>query len=95
MTLETFSPHVGSEFEVAGEPEGSGPLVLTAAEPARGPAGRPGERRPFSLLFQGPPGVVLPQGSYRLEHVALGTLEIFIVPIGADAAGTRYEAVFN
>lgn len=36
-----------------------------------------------------------PQGTYRLEHDELGTLEIFLVPLGPDAVGMRYEAIFN
>jgi hypothetical protein len=31
-----------------------------------------------------------------LEHVALGSLDIFLVPIGVDEyGGLLYEAVFN
>jgi hypothetical protein len=37
----------------------------------------------------------LPQRIYRLEHAALDPLEIFIVPIGPDAEGMRYQAVFT
>ncbi|MDX6508976.1 MAG: hypothetical protein QOG81_728, partial [Gaiellaceae bacterium] len=37
----------------------------------------------------------LPQQIYRFDHDELGTLEIFIVPIGTDEGGVRYEAVFT
>jgi hypothetical protein len=36
-----------------------------------------------------------PQGTYRIEHDELGTLEVFLVPLGPDAVGMRYEAIFN
>ena len=49
----------------------------------------------FSLYFVGPGDFYLPQSIYRMEHDALGTLEIFIVPVGKEEAGYRYEAVFN
>ena len=49
----------------------------------------------FSLYFTGPGDFYLPQSIYRLEHDALGALEIFIVPVGKEKAGYRYEAVFN
>jgi hypothetical protein len=52
-------------------------------------------REPFSLVFAGPAAPVLPQSIYRLENDDLGALEIFLVPIGRDAGGTRYEAAFN
>lgn len=52
-------------------------------------------REPFSLVFRGPLEPVLPQRIYRLEHGGLGTLEVFLVPVGPDKDGMRYEAVFN
>lgn len=52
------------------------------------------ERDPFRLVFLGPVDPVLSQRTYRLEHEAFGTLDIFIVPIARDAHSTTYEAVF-
>lgn len=52
-------------------------------------------RQPFSLLFVGPAAPALPQRTYRLSHARLPELDIFLVPIGADAAGVRYEAIFS
>jgi len=49
----------------------------------------------FALLFKGPRDVVLPQSIYELEHPALGTLALFLVPIKQDDKGTYYESVFN
>jgi hypothetical protein len=50
---------------------------------------------PFSIIFRGPSGQSLPQRIYRLEHAQLGTLDLFLVPIGPDGVGMCYEAVFN
>jgi hypothetical protein len=50
-------------------------------------AGNVGE--PFDLRV--PP---LPQHIYALEHTSLGKLELFLVPIGPDERGMRYQAVF-
>jgi hypothetical protein len=52
-------------------------------------------RQPFSLLFAGPPRPQLPQRTYRLAHPKLPALDIFLVPVGADAEATRYQAVFT
>jgi hypothetical protein len=52
-------------------------------------------REQFSLVFREPSGVVLPQMIYRVEHDELGAFELFLVPIGPDAEGMRYEAVFT
>lgn len=51
-------------------------------------------RAPFSLVFRGPGDRVLPQRIYRLAHDELGEFEFFLVPIGPDREGMRYEAIF-
>ena len=52
-------------------------------------------RRPFSIVFSGPPHPVLPQGIHTLGHSEMQSLNLFVVPIGMDSTGMRYEAVFN
>lgn len=79
------------EQAMANEPE-SITLVLESAT-SIGPW--PGGRDPFSLVFRGPREPLLAQATYRLEHAALGPLEIFVVPNASDASGTRYEAIFT
>jgi hypothetical protein len=56
-----------------------------------------GARLPFSLIFRSAEPGALPQRIYRVEHPALGALEIFLVPLGAEPSGSgmRYEAVFT
>ncbi len=49
----------------------------------------------FALLLQGPGAFVLPQRIYTLTHDRLGTLDLFLVPVGQDTHGTYYEVVFN
>ena len=51
--------------------------------------------QPFSLVFRGPEDPTLPQQIYKMEHMTMGTLGIFLVPIGPDAHGMCYEAVFS
>jgi hypothetical protein len=70
-------------------------LTSLGAQSAAPP--RPGvaPRAPFSVVFRGPRDPVLPQRIYRLQHAEIGTFELFLVPIGRDASGTRYEAVFT
>ncbi len=50
---------------------------------------------PFSLVLRGPRAPALPQAIYALTHPRLGKIELFLVPIGQDAQGLRYEALFN
>lgn len=49
----------------------------------------------FALYFHGPGDFYLPQSIYRMEHDALGVLEIFIVPVGLQNNRYQYEAVFS
>jgi len=37
----------------------------------------------------------LPQRTYDLVHPELGTLQIFIVPLGPQGGEMRYEAIFT
>jgi hypothetical protein len=50
---------------------------------------------PFAVILEGPRDPFLPQGIYPLVHPRHGRLDLFIVPIGRDAAHTRYEIIFN
>lgn len=96
LTCADFSREVGASFRLAdGHPPDVSLVLVEAAELPRR-AGRPdAPRAPFTLVFRGPAGSVLPQRIHALECAALGRLEIFLVPVGRDAAGVLYEAVFN
>jgi len=96
LTAEQFQAHLGTRFRVApGAPHG---IEVELYEVALHEAHNGPRRQPFSLRFRDPRGPrtpPLPQQIFGLEHAALGTMEIFLVPIGPDAQGMRYEAVFN
>ena len=53
------------------------------------------QREAFSLLFCGPLQPVLPQSIYRVSHPSINEQDIFLVPIGPQAEGMGYEAVFT
>ena len=99
FTLDTFAPLTGEIFRL--HLAGAEPLEIVLEGVAEIPVSgwRPDDtaehRQPFSLVFLGPPRVVLPQAIYRFEHDGLGPFELFIVPIGQTAQGVRYEAVFS
>jgi hypothetical protein len=79
---ETFTLGAGASF-----------VKLTLVEVEE--LGQSLSRQAFSLRFLGPAQPVLPQATYRLDHPALGALEIFLVPLGPKSGGMRYEAVFT
>jgi hypothetical protein len=97
LDLRAFEPLVGQRF-VLGSGDDAGdqePLDLVLLEARVLSHGDGRTRVPFSLIFRSGPGLVRPQRIYRLEHAELGTLELFLVPIGRDAEGVRYEAIFT
>lgn len=49
----------------------------------------------FSILFRGPLDHFLPQRTYQLTHAVLGSFALFLVPVGREAEGFLYEAIFN
>jgi hypothetical protein len=49
----------------------------------------------FSLHFHAPLGAALPQATYPLRHAGLGTLELFIVPLGPKDGVNRYQVIFT
>jgi hypothetical protein len=49
----------------------------------------------YSLVFRGAPDLLLDQHIYPLRNATLGDMELFLVPIGPDDKGMRFEAVFN
>lgn len=50
----------------------------------------------FTLLFRAATEIDLRQTTYRLKHLKLGTVELFLVPVGKkDGPWKLYEAVFN
>ena len=91
LTADDFSKQVNTVFTFHdGNREGQLTLMSVSTVP-----GRSGKRQPFSLVFRGMPGVIFPQRMYSLDHASMGRLPIFIVPIGADAGSTQYEAIFS
>ena len=98
LGFESFGRLVKTRFRVW---VGAGEVVELELEevtpprlaPARG--GKNADYESFSLLFLGPADRVLPQRMYPFECEPLGRFELFIVPIGRDQHGVRYEAAFN
>jgi hypothetical protein len=95
LTAEDFAPLIGDAFAFdAGEP---GRLELELVEVNAVPDSGVGtaEREPFELLFRGPAEPIFAQQIFPLEHPALGRLDVFLVPVGRQQDGARYEAIFS
>lgn len=89
--MADFEARLSEEFRVR-IPNGEIALQLSEVR-GLGHAVRKGGA--FALLFVSPPGPFLPQATYALTHPGLGTLEMFLVPIGPVKGSNGYEAVFT
>ena len=93
LTEKEFSKHVNTKFRITDD----NPVELELTE-VKGYLSRESEQagmERFSAFFHGPRDRYLAQRIYAVEHDAMGSFELFLVPISLDERGYRYEAVFN
>jgi hypothetical protein len=95
LSIDTFQPRLGEIFTLLAEDDVRIPLKLTDVSPWGPGASKGRPRVPFSLVFHTVPEAVVPQAIYRLESDAMEPMELFLVPLGPDERGMRYEAVFT
>lgn len=97
LTLHDFTPYLNQFFRIRLIDHGPIDLELIAVTPLPLATKPPASvRLPFSIAFLGPVSrQYLPQGTYRLEHVEFGALDLFIVPLGPQAGRMQYEAIFT
>lgn len=93
LTLDDFSELAEQEITLRfGDREQPARIIDTRETPG----GLPGGRTPFSVVLRsGPPDHYWPQGTHTLLHPRRGELALFIVPIGPDEEGMRYEISFS
>jgi hypothetical protein len=94
LTHHDFQPYLGQIFHIHRDDAEEIEVQLTTLTELGADPPSDATRRPFSLIFRGPPDLMLPQRIYHLEHAELGHLDIFLVPIGPDQEGMQYEALF-
>src|SRR5262245_19322718 len=93
LTAESFTQRLGERFRVHARPEMAIDVELIEANVLG--ASNASRRAPFSILFRGPLSPVWPQRTYRLDHDAMGSFDLFLVPVGPDATGMVYQAIFT
>jgi hypothetical protein len=90
---EDFAPYAGKAFSF---PEQAVTLVLAEIKTMPRSSAPGAERIPFSLIFHGPVGDVLPEGLYTAAIEAGPQVDLYVMPIHTPAAGRQdYQAVFN
>lgn len=97
LALDDFAPQKDTVFQLSGAGVPAAPLALTLIETRTLVAGDgiANRRQPFGLTFRGPLEPQLPQRIYRLDHPAVGSHDVFLVPIGRRPDGMEYEAIFT
>ena len=94
LTGELLQPLVGQTFKVTLASGRSVDGSLRAVDVRAPIAGR--ARAPFSFVLRVPgPRAEAQQGTIRVEHVAIGALDVFAVPIGQDGDAILWQAVFS
>jgi hypothetical protein len=99
LVSETFAGHVGEPFELV--PGDGAPFTAKLSRCDLTTVGDPADwiervgRVPFSLLFHAEHGPAAPQQIFELRHPELGSFSLFLVPLGPDGQGMRYEAVIG
>jgi hypothetical protein len=91
LTRDIFAHHLHTHFQIEDGVASSAVMELVEARVAPAPQGY----EAFSIVFRGPSDPLLPQGMHRFHHDAIGTFDLFTVPIRRDQHGLYYEAVFN
>lgn len=98
LTSASFASHIGSTFRARVEANRSVDLKLVQVTQLPRPPGGvipASNREGFTLQFAGPSADPFKQGTYTVEHSALGTSQIFLVPTRPAGSNQPYEAVFN
>jgi hypothetical protein len=93
LTKENWEAYLNKDFQVQIDDRNAvGMRLVSVSGFGRSLNGR---REAYSLLFQGPVQPMLVQRIYRILQPQLGGMDIFLVPVGKEAGGVQYEAVFT
>jgi hypothetical protein len=92
LTIERFSEHVNSKFYLYHN-QGPDPVEMELIKVSD--LGSTPRQTQFSCVFLARHPAPVFQSVFRVEHEQLGTMEIFLVPIGMSDEGVQLEAIFN
>jgi hypothetical protein len=93
LTEEDFAPHVGKTFRPAGRHH---VLILASIDRPKFARMEGLPRQPFTLIFTGPPGDILPEGTYTLVVEDGPEFSLHIAPIHTVARDRQdYQGVFG
>ena len=95
QTEAEFAKNVNTNFRIEFEGSKHVDLKLVAVTPRKIEPNEEAGMERFSAVFSGPLDFFLPQATYHIAHPEMGEFDVFLVAIGKEADGFRYEAVYN
>ncbi len=95
LTKSLFENTHNQEFTIQFDTQTSVVAKLIEIKSINSQVVKTGQNEPFSLVFEIAGDVIYEQNTYMVQNKELGELALFLVPIGADESGVRYEAVFT
>jgi hypothetical protein len=93
LRRSTFEPLVGSRFRLV--TGGSSQRVLLESISELAPAQPSRSDRTFGLVFRGTKAGGWEQGTYVLQHRAIGRIRLLVVPVDRGVDARRYQIVIN
>ena len=94
LHVSDFAPWLNQTFPIRFTQEVTLPAELIQVNEVDGYS--PIERKPFSIVFRTEQTAeYYQQAVCILQHPEKGELALFLVPLGLDSQGMRYEAVFS
>lgn len=95
IQLSDFQTLLNKTIPIRFTPEITLPAVLIEAKETRSDTTNT-SRTPFSLIFRTEQKTeYYNQANFGVQHPELGEIVMFMVPIGFDAEGMRYQAIFS
>ena len=95
QTEEEFRQHLNTQFRVLIDTPTPIDLTLVEVESRPSEAHEEAGMERFSVFFKSPLQFLLTQSTHRLAHPQMGEFDVFLVPIGQEPDGFRYEAIYN
>jgi len=94
LNVTDFKPFLNQVFQIQFEKDKI--LEATLLEINEHPPIEGIERVPFTLIFRtAQKDSYYLQNTFTLEHPNHGSLPLFLIPIGPDEMGMKYQAIFN
>jgi hypothetical protein len=90
-----FAKNVNTNFRIELDESRHVDLKLLSVTPRKIQPNEEARMERFSAVFSGPLDFFLPQATYHIAHPEMGEFDVFLVAIGKEEDGFRYEAVYN